>query len=292
MNDADFDKLATLFKSADSLPDLPAAALQLCEAIDKGVANTAELERYVLGDPAITAGLLRAANSALYGGRTHQASTVQGSIMLLGQKAVRSIAVSVWVQALVQQAKAAKNFDPQRFAEHSMFVGFMSKYLLSRATKIRGLRSAWTPDELFAAGVLHDLGVGLMALVNPDLYNQVHTIADAKQMTPEYAFFALTGRSIAPLGAMAAGAWRLPPMFGQVILGFSEPFASEDEQDALCCVYYANYLADSTGRSITGAKIESTIDPAIQEKVGIDEEDINDIVELVSKHTREYVAAA
>lgn len=288
----DFDALIGKFRSAESLPDLPASALHLCDAIDKGDANTNDLERIILADPAITAGVLRAANSALFGGKSNNASTVKGAILLLGQKSVRSIAVSVWVQALVHQSKSTPKFNPARFAEHSMFVGFLSKYLLSTHTRAGRCRSSWSPDELFAAGVLHDLGLGLLASIEPKLYERVLEHANANGQTFSGAFYDVTGHEIGVLGVAAAQAWKLPELFIQVLMGFSEPLLAENECDALCCLHYADYLANKTGYALQEWRVEVSLEAEIMERVGLEDSDIPDVLELVANHTKDFVRAA
>lgn len=288
----DFDLLIAKFRSAETLPDLPASALHLCDAIDKGDANTDELERIILADPAITAGVLRAANSAMFGGKSNQASTVKGAILVLGQKSVRSIAVSVWVQALVHQSKSSPKFNPARFAEHSMFVGFLSKYLMSSLTRAGRIRSKWSPDELFAAGVLHDLGLGLLASIEPKLYERVLVHANSNALTFNAAFYDVTGHEIGLLGIAAAQAWKLPDLFIDVLMGFNEPLQAPDEVDAMCCLHYAEYLANKTGYALQDWRVEVSIEPEILEKVGLADEDIPDVLELVSNHTKDFVRAA
>ena len=288
----DFDKLIAKFRSAETLPDLPASALQLCDAIDKGDANTSELERIILADPAITAQVLKSANSAQYGGQTSQASTARGAILLLGHKAIRSIAVAVWVHALVHQAKGSPKFSATRFAMHSMFVGFLSKYLLSSIQKTRGVKSAWSPDELFAAGVLHDLGLGLLASVDSRLYEKTFEAAAAYNITLNHAFFKLTGRSIDVLSVAAAQVWRLPAVFIDVLSGYSDPLNANAEVDALCCLHYADHLANQTGNSLWTWRVDKPIDPVIYERVGLAPDDIPAVLALVSNHTKDFVAAA
>ncbi len=288
----DFDRLVAGFRSAEFLPNMPAAALNLCEAIDQGEASAAELERIVLGDPSITAGVLRAANSALYGGKTNQASTIKGAIMVLGQRAVRSVAVSVWVQSLVHAAKGSPNFEPRRFSEHSMFVGFLSKYLLSAAQKTRGARSAWSPDEMFAAGVLHDVGLGLLASVDPEVFDDVWDTAEEHGWSLNEGFKQLTGHSTSELSVAAATGWKLPPVFQTVLSGFEDPLAAPAEQDALACLHYADYLAMKSGHSLCPWRIEVHIVPEIIERVGLPIEDVEAILEVTAQSTREYVAAA
>ncbi|MCW5937449.1 MAG: HDOD domain-containing protein [Fimbriimonadaceae bacterium] len=288
----EFDRLAESFRTAESLPDMPSSALNLCEAIDGGSAGAGELERIILGDPAITAGVLRAANSALYGGGSRQTSTVKGAIMMLGQKAVRSVAVSVWVQSFIHKAKGSPRFSPKKFAEYSMFVGFLAKFLLSVATKTNGARSSWSPDELFAAGVLNKLGLGLLASIVPGLYDAAYDRAKASNTDLSEGFNLVTGRYISELSVAAAMGWKLPDLFIEALRGADDPLAAEKEQAALCCLRYADYLTCTNGFSLVDWPVEATIDEKIIQTVGLPETEVAQVLELVDRHTKEYIKAA
>jgi HD-like signal output (HDOD) protein len=288
----DFEGLKTKFESAESLPDMPAAAMRVCEAIDRGTSGAAELERIVLADPALTASILKVANSPLHGGGTKQTTTVKGAIVALGERSVRSIAVSVWVQSLIQQSQCSPSFSAKQFSEHSLFVGFLAKYLLSVATRARGANSAWNADEIFAAGVLHDLGIGLVATVEPGLYDHVLRKAQSEGTDLNTAFSGTIGRPVQDLALIAADNWKLPQMFKDVIAGYSEPLKAPAETVALCCVNLADMLATKSGFSLCGWTVSGSPDPGVIERVGLDPESVPEVIELTSRHTREFVAAA
>ena len=288
----DFEKLKAKFEAAEGLPDLPAAAMRVCEAIDKGTSGAAELERIVLADPALTANILRVANSSFHGGGSKQTTTVKGAIMTLGEKSIRSIAVSVWVQSLVQQSQTSPSFSASRFSEHSMFVGFLSKYLLSVASKNRGAKSAWNADEIFAAGVLHDLGIALVASLEPGLYDHILRQAQADSTDLNVAFHSTFGKPVQSLAVIALERWKLPKMFVDVLLGYSDPLNAASEVDALCCVNLADNLALNSGYSFCDWPVKVSLNEEIINRVGLDPESIPEVLELTSRHTREFVAAA
>ena len=173
-----------------------------------------------------------------------------------------------------------------------MFVGFLSKYLLSSAQKTKHISTNWSPDEIFAAGVLHDLGLGLLASIDAKLYDRTLQAASQSGISFHEAFQEVMGRSLDPLSVAAAQAWKLPDLFVDVLMGYSEPLMASSEVDALCCVHYAEYLANTTGYALHDWRIEAHIEPEIVERVGIDSADIPDIVELVSNHTKDFVKAA
>ena len=94
-SEADFERLELLFKRASSLPELPGSALRLIHAIDTGAASAIDLERIIASDPGLSANLLRISNSREPGMDAPGVSTIRAAIMRLGQRSVRTLAVSL-----------------------------------------------------------------------------------------------------------------------------------------------------------------------------------------------------
>lgn len=271
---------------------MPSSAVELCRAIESGQASTAQLERIILSDPSVTAGVLRAANSAFYGGTTRQSASIRGAILTLGENSVRSIAVSVWLQALVSSRRASPTFDARAFGDHSLFVGYMSRLFLARIVRQGSGASRWTPDELFAAGVLHDLGLGLLAIAEPRLYAHLHALAHRRLLTHADAFLELYGEPLSTLSLAVASAWKLPTPIPEVLAGYEQPLKAESECDALACVHYADHLAQQAGYSLCPWKVEVWLHPSVADLMALSEEDVQNILEMAEHLTAESVRAA
>jgi HD-like signal output (HDOD) protein len=124
--------------------------------------SLAELTRLVSQDPAMSAGVLRVANSAAYHA-THEAETLREAVTRLGLTEVGRVAGMVAARSL---------FQPQLKAEFASFGSrwheiFAESLVSARAAAwqalhVRGVNA----DHVFLAGLLHDVGrsVALRAL--------------------------------------------------------------------------------------------------------------------------------
>lgn len=121
--------------------------MKLIQALEGSEVNVSEVERIITGDPALTAAVLRAASSALYGGMDG-VTTVRGAIIRLGQQSVQAVAVSLGVQALMGKTGASSLFDRTRFARHSIFVGFLARYLFACRFNREAFKCKWSKDEI------------------------------------------------------------------------------------------------------------------------------------------------
>lgn len=286
-----FQELKGLFATASTLPQLPGAALRLIQLLDDENASGSEVERIIIGDPALTTAVIRAASSALYGGHA-EITTVRGAITRLGFRSVQAVAVSLGVQSLMANASPGSSFDRARFAKHSLFVGFLARYLYACRFAKEPFKSRWSRDEVFAAGVLHDLGVGLLASVDMSSFERVARVATTNQIDFQTAFFKVFNGSVEELAATACETWGLPTIFTEVISHFEEPWAWKDEEIALSCVNYANFLANENGHAIEGWRAVRPLDDRVHELVSIPEDDIPGVVMLVARHTAAYSPAA
>ena len=116
-----YDKLRILFRRASTLPPLPRGAARLIEEIDSDTSCAVTLERIISTDPALTTEVLRVASSATSGTRGGITSLRQ-AILLLGQRSIRALAVSLSLRTLMKQGNRSIRFEGTRFARHSLFV--------------------------------------------------------------------------------------------------------------------------------------------------------------------------
>jgi len=286
-----FAELRKKFSVAGNLPELPEAALKLIHTLEGSDVSLAEVERIITGDPALTAAVIRSAASAIFGG-VENISTVRGAIARLGLSAVQAVGVSLGVQALIGRSGASPMFDHTRYARHSVFVGFMSRYLFACRHNHRPFNTKYARDEIFAAGILHETGLGLLARVDAEAYGYIFARAKRESTTLVQAFEKTYGSSIHRLALIAAETWRLPPMFLEVLGNLHDPLGHETEKVALACLSYAEFLANEHHHGMTQWTANDPFPQDVLDEVALPEDDVPGVVMLVSRHTAAYVPLA
>jgi HD-like signal output (HDOD) protein len=284
----DFERLHLLFRRSRTLPQLPNTVVRLIELIDTGEASAIDLERLIAVDPGLTTNLLRLSKPLAMQEHEPNDGSLRTAIMRLGQRATRSMAVSLLVQSVMNYRDSEQGFSGVNFARHSIFVAFLSRYLYARKMMKKPFNSAWSAEEIFAAGVLHDLPLGLLSSVAPDVYARVHNFAKRTNQSFAAGFERLYGRPIHLLGIAAAEAWGLPEVFMITMKHMEEPWAYDDEYTSLCCVNYANYLANVNGISIEAWEFPSELGPEVELEVALPEAEIPAVLEVISRHTDEH----
>ncbi|OGS81148.1 MAG: histidine kinase [Gallionellales bacterium GWA2_59_43] len=214
--------LRQAIKKLDALPAMPVIAQKLLAL----KLNTEEGERMLLvlidEDPQISAKIVGLANSAMIGS-SRQITTVRDAALLLGTKRIQSVAIGIAIISLMAKAPAGK-FNIRDLWRYSIGIAFA---MLGIA---RLMPSKMRPqdDQLFLAGMLHDIGYLVLAYLAPKLSDKLHTrLADE----PERPALEVERETLDichdELGAELARHWNLPEEIVAVLRYHHRPDAAE-----------------------------------------------------------------
>ena len=99
------------------LPSLPEVAARVLQVVDDPRSSAADLGRAISLDPALTARLLRLANSALYGYAGRIGTAVQ-AVTILGFTQVRGLVLTMSILDVFLKAKGKQVIPYQGFWQH------------------------------------------------------------------------------------------------------------------------------------------------------------------------------
>jgi putative nucleotidyltransferase with HDIG domain len=186
-----------LLEELKHLPMQQASGARLLPLLDDELVGAQEIGRIIETDPAMTARILRLANSAFLG-LPNPVVSASHAVCVVGFSVVRSIAAST----------AAGLFDgsrsslPADFWGHSLRAAAGSS-IMARYVKIH-------PGDAFSAGLLHDIGQALLFRLDPPTCRRL-----AQSTTPDSAEYLAAERELfgmdhAEVGAIALNHWGLP----------------------------------------------------------------------------------
>jgi HD-like signal output (HDOD) protein len=146
------------------LPSLPEVAMRVGRAVKDQNSNANSVARVIQTDPAITAKIVKAANSAFYGGMKPVTSCNE-AIVRLGMQVTHNLVLAYTLRDLFQTKSKMLQQRMQELWRHSNKVAAIC-YVLARNYR------RFNADEAMLIGLLHDIGVA--AIVNqttfyPDL---------------------------------------------------------------------------------------------------------------------------
>jgi HD-like signal output (HDOD) protein len=142
--------LADLENGSLVLPTLPEVALRVRDVVDDPDATAAQLADIIITDAALSARLLKVANSPLYRGRV-AIDNIQMAVSRLGLSLVRNLVTSLVMEQMFQATSNRLDTRLRELWEHSTEVSAICQVI---ASKHRGLKV----DEAMLAGLIHDIG--------------------------------------------------------------------------------------------------------------------------------------
>jgi len=150
---------ALAITSMGHLSTLPQVTQTLIVLSNDPTSSANDFHKVIGTDPALSARVLRVVNSSLYGlpGRV---GSINRAVVMLGISAVRNITLGCSFAKVFQGKPLHPAFCPTKLWEHSQRVALASQVLA------RQMKSPLT-DESFLAGLIHDIGMLVIAQNDP-----------------------------------------------------------------------------------------------------------------------------
>ena len=257
-----------LIEAANGLEPLPVSATRLASLVASDDYAAKDIVEVVSYDPALTATMLRAANSAA-SGVAKTVSTVHDAVVRLGGGTTLALATGGAVRSGLKQHR-----DPTRD-------GFdMWRHAVTTAISSELVRSAsplYVPASAMTAALLHDVGKLVLAKVlSPHVLQLLAQVAEAEHLSPLEAEKAVLLTDHGALGAIAAEAWQLPEPIIEAVLVHHTPWEGSTPMATVVCV--ADALAHASTEEDPFAPPDETTIGAI-EALEIDPATYGDLVQ-------------
>jgi diguanylate cyclase (GGDEF)-like protein len=222
-------------KECRTLPSVPVVVLEVLDLCRDDDTSIGQVAKALSRDPALSAKVLKVANSPWYGVRA-EVTTLERAVSILGINATLSLALSFsLVRGLRKEMTAG--FDHQAYWKRSIITAAASQ-------EIGRWANAASHDELFLGGLLQDIGILALNEIIPDLYGRL--MPSAKD---DHALLAKLerqelGSDHAEVGAWLLQGWNLP--FDLQRSAAASHHAPNDESELSAfskCVMLAGYVA-------------------------------------------------
>jgi putative nucleotidyltransferase with HDIG domain len=192
-----------LLASAEGLGAMPVTVTQLATLVSDPNHQLREVVDLVSLDQALTASLLRRANSASLGARA-QIKTVRDAAVRLGSGTILAIALASTVSGKMRRALPAYGLAEGQLWRQSVAAAVA-------AEAIRAHAKVEVPCEAPTAALLHDFGkVVLSHHFGPQVLALLSRAAKVDEMDLLEAEVAVFGVNHADIGGMIAQQWKLP----------------------------------------------------------------------------------
>ena len=193
-----------IYARVDELPTIPAVVPRLTRILKDEEHDIREVIELISQDPALTAKILKVANSAYYG-FPQQITTLERAVALLGSNMVKSLAISVGVINSLPKGKGLMGFSVQALWIHSLSVANVASQL-SSLTEPKG-----SDEVYFVIGLLHDIGKLVLVEFFQDGFQQSLNYTLEHKLSLAQAEKEIIGLDHGEVGGILLERWRFPP---------------------------------------------------------------------------------
>lgn len=243
--------LEKLLSRIYDLPSIPKVVQDLISSFNSKTADAAVISRNVQSDPVIAAKVLRLANSVRYGAGRKVAS-LDSAVVLLGVDTLKTLVVASGVTGTF---KAIPGLDTKEFWRNSFMVANICKLIAKNA---RGLDA----EVAFTCGMLHNIGVALMYLVQPDDMKKIdmNLKAGEDRADKEHAQFGYDNNEV---GSRLAKSWNFPDIIVHALATQGDPLSSNPFSPYAAVIKLAVYINDAIDGNVEREKIISHMPEAL-----------------------------
>ncbi|NQV68822.1 MAG: HDOD domain-containing protein [Pseudohongiella sp.] len=202
---AKFASADSLLMETNALISLPEVCLKLREVIANTAHSRNDIADIIIQDPALTARILKIANSAYYG-LSQSVRDISHALSILGERELNNLVI---VTSIVKTMKSVTStLDINSFWRSSIFTAVMAKNLAKHV----GCNNE-NVEELFISGLLLNIGKLLLYYCEPELLEVVQDEMRESDRLDYEVEKEMLGFDHADVGAAMAKAWNFPPQF-------------------------------------------------------------------------------
>jgi len=250
-------------QSIIQLPALPSVAMEVVELVDNPRTSASKLGKVISTDQALTAKVLKIANSPFYG-FPRKISTIDFAIIVLGYDALKEIVISISLISSLQR-KSDGLFDSKCFWDHAIATGVLAR----RLARDLGYR---VTEEVFVGGLLHDMGVSVLHRYFKSEFRRIVEIARESDLTFLEAEESVLGVTHADVGGWLAERWNLPGHLVEAISLHHTPAKAERNQELVSLIHCADVFSCKVMKGQVEFDKGIDFDQVALERLGLNDE--------------------
>jgi len=253
------------------LPTLPRSVLKITALVNNPQASAKDLSGVITDDQVLTARLLRLVNSSFYG-FPQRIATVTNAIVLLGFDAIRNLLLTTSIFGVFSKKSDINGKQLERYWDHALGCAVGAK-IIGNCIKYDN------EEELFVAGLLHDIGKIVEILFIPEEFEKVRQHAETEKTLIHEAEEIILGYNHTDIGELLAQKWNLPEKLSHVIAFHHSPSTSKQFLKETTIIHFADILCRSLDLGFGGDNRIPRLDFEALKKLEIKQKDIRMIME-------------
>ncbi len=251
-------ELKSLLDQPSKLPTIPKVAQKLIESFSSEDVSINEIASQLAADPALSAKLLRLANSA-YFHVSRTIGTVDDALRMLGFVMVRNLVLG---NGMVAAFRHTPGIDLNQFWRYNLYTACASRWLAS-STDVNA-------DMVFTLGLMHGIGqlqmhAGMPAAMVP--LDQQLNVLDAGRADLEKQTL---GFHYGEVSAELARLWNFPQPLIVALRDIPQPLATEEFSAAAALVHLGAWRARTEVLGMGDDAVVASYPFAVGKRLGLD----------------------
>jgi putative nucleotidyltransferase with HDIG domain len=283
--------LRDFLKKIKELPTISAVANEINDR-DKNDALTAKaLGTIITRDPALTATVLKLANSAYYG-MAREITSIERAVTILGFDTIKNLALTISVFHVFKN-QDGQLFDLQGLWYHSLGVGLVAKHLALHSPMLACDKTL--PEQAFICGILHDIGKIAFAQNLPAEMAEILKQTRSGTLAQHEIEKNILGFNHQKAGQAMADAWNFPEEYQTVIRLHHAPTAAANDNPRIATLVMAVYLGNKIAKALhLGESTDphmAQVTPEDLKNMGINKQDLPEIVQQIKSEYSQCLEA-
>ncbi|HEV3329873.1 MAG TPA: HDOD domain-containing protein [Bryobacteraceae bacterium] len=238
------DTAVTTLAGLKNLPAFPPAAAKAMNLLASENVVYIEVAKTIQTDAALSAEVLRLANSALFAAR-NRINTIPQALSFIGTRRLTGLLFTLCMSKLLKRIGARESI--RRCWYHNLACALAAKEFAKSFGR--------DVDEGYNAGLFHDIGRLALIMLEPARYDEL-IAQEGALLELERAHF---GIDHCEAGAWLIEQWKLPLAFVEVAMNHHSP--KSEGSEVTMRVNGACAVADRLGFSIRRAPTDAAVDP-------------------------------
>jgi putative nucleotidyltransferase with HDIG domain len=231
--------IESILKDIDRLKPIPQVANKILAIIQNPDSAMADLSEIIVHDVAVTANLLKVANSA-YFGLPRKFESAHQAIVFLGMDQVVDLVLMSSSSDNLKTAQEGYGLDAGELWRYSVSSALIARELAER-------KAIGDAHLVFTAALLKDIGKVVLSQYVADSFEKINALVTDRGHTFREAEKEVIGIDHSELGGLVAKAWQFSPMMVEIIRNHHVPQDATMAQTEAYIVYLADTLCMMMG---------------------------------------------
>ncbi len=260
---------------------LPEVTIKIIEIVEDPKSTARDLHEVIKNDPALSVKVLKVVNSAFYG-LPGQVASVDRAIILLGLSAVKNISIAASIARLFKGKRISERFSAADLWRHSVAVAVTARNLAKCSPH------PVMTDEVFVAGLIHDIGMLVERQIFPDEFAEVIDRCTGASLEFLECEREIVGADHQAFGVGLTTKWKFPRHLRAAVGFHHNPEALSIElrnmavliqlADVLCCQEQIGFYLTSQHGSVTEEMLDTLC---------ITQEQVEEVRSTLAEHVAE-----